>query len=341
MATTVKAALVLGIETSCDETAAAVVEDGRHIRSDVIASQVDIHQRFGGVVPEIASRNHLMQVLPVIDEALQRANTTLDRLSGIAVTCGPGLAGALLVGVQTAKAIAWAQGLPLAGVHHLAGHLEAIRLSEHPPTPPYIGLVVSGGHSSLYTVGEGQRYRLLGRTYDDAAGEAFDKVAKMLGLPYPGGVQIDRLARSGNRTAIAFPRGLSKQEDTLDFSFSGLKTAVLTHLRRNGIPQGQALSDLCASFQESVVDVLSARAVLAARRFGIHTIVLCGGVAANSRLRELTRERAEAAGFSVHLPAPRLCTDNGAMIAAAGTLRLARGEFAPLTLNADSALSLV
>jgi N6-L-threonylcarbamoyladenine synthase len=336
----VKPSLVLGIETSCDETAAAVVEDGRHIRSDVIASQVDIHQRFGGVVPEIASRNHLMQILPVIDEALQRAQTTLESLSGIAVTYGPGLAGALLVGVQAAKAIAWSRGLPLAGVHHLAGHLEAIRLSEHPPAPPYVGLVVSGGHTSLYAVEEAQRYRLLGRTYDDAAGEAFDKVAKMLGLPYPGGVQIDRLSRGGDPAAIDFPRGLSKH-DTLDFSFSGLKTAVLTHLRRTGIPQGQALADLCASFQESVADVLSARAVLAAKRFGIHALVLCGGVAANSRLRALTCERGEAAGLAVHLPPPELCTDNGAMIAAAGTLRLSRGELAPMTLNADPALPLV
>jgi N6-L-threonylcarbamoyladenine synthase len=331
--------LVLGLETSCDETAAAIVEDGRLIRSDVIASQVDIHQRFGGVVPEIASRNHLMQVLPVVDEALRRAQLALEDLSGIAVTAGPGLAGALLVGVQAAKAIAWARGLPLVGVHHLAGHLEAIRLSDDPPSPPYIGLVVSGGHTSLYAVEENQHYRLLGRTYDDAAGEAFDKVAKMLGLPYPGGVQIDRLSRGGDPAAIDFPRGLAKHE-TLDFSFSGLKTAVLTHLRRSGTPQGQALADLCASFQESVVDVLSARAVLAAKRFGIRAIVLCGGVAANSRLRALTRERGEAAGLSVYLPAPQLCTDNGAMIAAAGTLRLMRGERAPLTLNADAALAL-
>jgi N6-L-threonylcarbamoyladenine synthase len=332
--------LVLGIETSCDETAAAVVEDGRRILSDVIASQIDVHRRFGGVVPEIASRNHLMQILPVIDEALQRAETKLEALSGIAVTYGPGLAGALLVGVQAAKALAWSTGLPLAGVHHLAGHLEAIRLAENPPSVPYVGLVVSGGHTSLYAVEEGQRYRLLGRTYDDAAGEAFDKVAKMLGLPYPGGVQIDRLAATGDRTAIDFPRGLAKR-DTLDFSFSGVKTSVLTHLKTHGLPEGQALADLCASFQESVADVLSARAVLAAQRFGIERLVLCGGVAANSRLRALTRERGEAAGLAVHLPAPKLCTDNGAMIAAAGTLRLQRGEVAPLTLNAEAALPLV
>jgi N6-L-threonylcarbamoyladenine synthase len=299
-----------------------------------------VHRRFGGVVPEIASRNHLMQILPVIDESLHRAQTRLDQLSGIAVTYGPGLAGALLVGVQAAKALAWSSGLPLVGVHHLAGHLEAIRLGENAPEPPYVGLVVSGGHTSLYTVEEGQRYRLIGRTYDDAAGEAFDKVAKMLGLPYPGGVQIDRLAAKGNRTAIDFPRALAKR-DTLDFSFSGLKTSVLTHLKLHGLPEGQKLADLCASFQEAVADVLSARAVLAAQRFGIGTLVLCGGVAANSRLRALTRERGEAAGLSVHLPSPKLCTDNGAMIAAAGTLRLQRGEIAALTLNADAALPLI
>lgn len=333
---------VLGVETSCDETAAAVVEDGRRALSDVIASQIEVHRRFGGVVPEIASRNHLVQVLPVIHEALERAETTLQQLDGIAVTCGPGLAGALLVGVQAAKAIAYATGVPLVGVHHLAGHLQAIALAERAPSGPFLGLVVSGGHTSLYLVkpeAEGQRYLLLGRTLDDAAGEAFDKVAKLLGLPYPGGIQIDRLARTGNPAAIAFPRALQRRT-TLDFSFSGLKTAVRAHLEKHGDPQGQALNDLCASFQEAVCDVLSARTVQAARESGVSQLVLCGGVAANSRLRALTSERAAAAGLEVFLPAPKLCTDNAAMIAAAGTPLLRRGDRAGFDLNADPTLAL-
>ena len=330
---------VLGIETSCDETAAAVVEDGRRIVSEVIASQIEIHRRFGGVVPEIASRNHLMQILPVIHEALERAQLDLGGLDGVAVTCGPGLAGALLVGVQAAKALAWSTGLPLVGVHHLAGHLHAIALGEHVPALPFLGLVVSGGHSSLYVVREAggrPRYQLLGRTLDDAAGEAFDKVAKLLGLPYPGGVQIDRLAKTGNPEAIAFPRAL-KGRAGFDFSFSGLKTAVRQHLERpgHGDPQGQALHDLCASFQEAVCDVLSARTVAAAHASGMARVVLCGGVAANSRLRALCSERCTQNGLEIYLPATRLCTDNAAMIAAAGTLLLASGERAALTLNAD------
>jgi N6-L-threonylcarbamoyladenine synthase len=212
---------ILGIETSCDETAAAVVADGRRALSDIVSSQIDVHRRWGGVVPELASRNHLVQALPVVDAALEQAGTTLADLDGIAVTSGPGLAGALLVGVQLAKSMAWISGKPLIGVHHLAGHLHAIRLTEHPPEFPFLGLVVSGGHTSLYLVDQGPSYRLLGRTLDDAAGEAFDKVAKMLGLPYPGGVQIDRLAKQGNREAHQFPRALRKRA-TLDFSFSGL-----------------------------------------------------------------------------------------------------------------------
>jgi N6-L-threonylcarbamoyladenine synthase len=241
--------LVLGIETSCDETAAAVVRDGRVALADVVSSQIDIHRRWGGVVPELASRNHVVQVMPVVDEALERAGVALAELDGIAVTSGPGLIGALLVGVQAAKALAWASGKPLVGVNHLEGHLLAIRLLEHPPEPPFLGLVVSGGHTSLFAVEGFGVYRLLGSTRDDAAGEAYDKVAKMLGLPYPGGVQIDQLAQAGDREAIRFPRANLKDSRQLDFSFSGLKTSVLTHLKKNGRPEGQALSDLCASFQ--------------------------------------------------------------------------------------------
>jgi N6-L-threonylcarbamoyladenine synthase len=330
---------ILAIETSCDETAAAVVEDGRSILSNVVASQIEIHRRFGGVVPEIAARNHLAQILPIIDQALARAGIGLEGLGGIAVTNGPGLAGALLVGVQVAKSLAWTRHLPLVGVHHLAGHLHAVALTERPVDFPFLGLVVSGGHSSLYAVEPGPRYRLLGRTLDDAAGEAFDKVAKLLGLPYPGGVEIEKLAQGGNREAIAFPRALSKR-DTLDFSFSGLKTAARLHLERAGEPKGQALKDLCASFQEAICDVLSARAVEAAKQTGLTRLVLCGGVAANRRLRELTAERADAAGLELFVPPPKLCTDNAAMIGAAGSLWFKRGDRSRHDLDADPALVL-
>jgi N6-L-threonylcarbamoyladenine synthase len=329
---------VLGLETSCDETAAAVVENGQRQLSSVIASQIDVHRRWGGVVPELASRNHLVQVLPVIDEALHRAGLGLADLDGLAVTSGPGLAGALLVGVQTAKGLAFATGLPFVGVHHLAGHLHAIRLTEHEPAFPFIGLVVSGGHTSLYLVQAGPRYRLLGATLDDAAGEAFDKVAKLLGLPYPGGVQIDRLAKTGNAAAHHFPRALEGRG--LDFSFSGLKTAVLLHVQRYGVPEGQALADLCASFQEAVADILAQKALAACARERVGRLVLCGGVAANSRLRALMAERAGGAGVESFLPPPVLCTDNAAMIAVAGTYLLERGERADLGLDSDPAARL-
>ncbi len=328
--------LVLGIETSCDETAAAVVRDGRVALSDVVSTQIEVHRRWGGVVPELASRNHVVQVMPVVDEALARANVALCDLDALAVTSGPGLIGALLVGVQAAKSMAWAAGKPLVGVNHLEGHLLAIRLVERAPEPPFLGLVVSGGHTSLYAVEAFGTYRLLGSTRDDAAGEAYDKVAKMLGLPYPGGVQIDRLAQGGDRAAIRFPRATIKGSE-LDFSFSGLKTSVLTHLKRVGRPEGQALADLCASFQEAVADPLTKKAVRAARRSGLRQLVLCGGVAANSRLRALATERGGEAGLEVFLPPPRLCTDNGAMIAVAGEHALRRGERASLSLNADAA----
>jgi N6-L-threonylcarbamoyladenine synthase len=328
--------LVLGIETSCDETAAAVVRDGRIALSDVVSSQIDVHRRWGGVVPELASRNHVVQVMPVIDEALARAGVELSDVDAIAVTSGPGLIGALLVGVQAAKALAWSTGKPLVGVNHLEGHLLAIRLLAEAPEPPFLGLVVSGGHTSLFAVEGFGAYRLLGSTRDDAAGEAYDKVAKMLGLPYPGGVQIDQLAQSGDKAAIRFPRAHIKGSE-LDFSFSGLKTAVLTHLQRRGRPEGQALANLCASFQEAVADPLTKKAIRAARKSGLDQLVLCGGVAANSRLRSLAAERGAEAGLEVFLPPLRLCTDNAAMIAVAGTHALERGERASTTLSADPA----
>ena len=327
---------VLGLETSCDETAAAVVEDGRRARSDVVSTQVDIHRRWGGVVPELASRNHVVQVLPVVDEALARAGVALEDLDLIAVTAGPGLLGALLVGLQTARGLAAATGFPVLGVNHLEGHLLAIRLVEDAPPPPFLGLVVSGGHTSLYLVEELGSYRRLGSTRDDAAGEAYDKVARLLGLPYPGGLPIDRLAQSGDPRAIRFPRAMNSPHD-VDWSFSGLKTAVRDRVRAHGVPAGQALADLCASFQEAVADTLSRKAVAAARRLGVPRLVLCGGVAANSRLRALTAERAAERDIRVYLPPAALCTDNGAMIAVAGHEAWQRGVRPSADLGVDAA----
>ncbi len=329
---------ILGLETSCDETACAVVEvddaagerpRGRAL-SDIVHTQAAVHARFGGVVPELASRDHLQRVLPVIDEALRSAGTSLEGIDGISVTRGPGLVGALLVGVQVAKAFAYATGKPLVGVNHLEGHLLAVLLAEDAPAPPFLGLVVSGGHTSLYAVSRIGEYRALGHTLDDAAGEAFDKVAKLLGLPYPGGAVIDRLSKDGDPAAFAFPRGLSrKRRDVFDFSFSGLKTSVATHVAQHD----SALPDLCASFQEAVCDALTLRAVRAAKHAGLRQLVVCGGVAANSRLRALAQERCVAEGIALFLPPRRLCTDNGAMIAMAGASHLARGERAELTVD--------
>ncbi|AGC43662.1 DNA-binding/iron metalloprotein/AP endonuclease [Myxococcus stipitatus DSM 14675] len=327
--------LVLGLETSCDETAAAVVEDGRRVLSDVVSTQVDIHRRWGGVVPELASRNHIVQVMPVVHEALTRAEKTLDDVDLIAVTSGPGLIGALLVGLQVAKGLSLATGKPFVGANHLEGHLLAIRLLEDAPEPPFLGLVVSGGHTSLYEVKDFGHYRLVGSTRDDAAGEAYDKTARILGLPYPGGLPIDQLAQKGNPEAIRFPRALPG--DNFDVSFSGLKTAVLHHVQKHGVPEGQALSDLCASFQEAVADVLSKKLVAAARRLGHTKLVLCGGVAANSRLRALCQQRAQERGLRMFLPPVRLCTDNGAMIAVAGYEAWRRGLRGDFRLAADPA----
>ena len=344
---------VLGVETSCDETAAAVVEVSAaqserpraRALSDVVHTQADVHAKFGGVVPELASRDHLQRVLPVLDEALRNAGCALRDLDGISVTRGPGLVGALLVGVQVGKSLAAGTGLPLVGVNHIEGHLLAVLLGEEAdgdpgggasggvPAPPWLGLVVSGGHTSLYEVRALGQYRALGHTLDDAAGEAFDKVAKLLGLPYPGGAHIDRLARGGDRTKYTFPRGLSKRSKAqFDFSFSGLKTAVQTHVREHGVAD---LPDLCASFQEAVCDALTLRAVRAARAAGLRSLVICGGVAANSRLRALAAERCAEEGIALHLPSPKLCTDNGAMIAMAGAVHLARGERAAAQMSAD------
>ncbi len=328
---------VLGIETSCDETAAAVVEDGVRALSDVVSTQIEIHRRWGGVVPELASRNHVVQVMPVVDEALTRAGVGPDGIDAVAVTSGPGLVGALLVGVQVAKALAAAWGKPLVRVNHLEGHLLAAFLSDDPPEFPFLGLVVSGGHTSLYATRAFGDYRLLGHTRDDAAGEAFDKGAKLLGLPYPGGVAIDQLAKEGDASTFRFPKAIVKGAD-LDFSFSGLKTSLLHHVKRHGVPEGRALADLCASYQEAIVRALVEKLFRAARRLQFERVVLSGGVAANSRLRAaVTLRAAEYEGMRAFLPSPRLCTDNAAMIAVAGTHALLRGERAGPELSADPA----
>ncbi len=332
--------LVLGFESSCDETAAAVVEDGVRVVSEAVASQVEVHAPFGGVVPEIASRAHVVNVVPVLRKALDDAGLTLDAIDGVAVTQGPGLSGALLVAIQTAKAIAYARGLPLIGVNHLEGHMTAIYLEPDPPPMPHLALVVSGGHSSIIRVEDFGAFRELGATRDDAAGEAFDKVAKLLGLGYPGGVAIDRLAKTGDPTAVELPRAMLAGDTGYDMSYSGLKTAMLNHVRANGVPEGQAMADLCASFQAAVVEQLVRKTRKAVRREQLGDLQMCGGVAANSGLRATMRAAGEEDGFRVHVPPIKRCTDNAAMIAAAGYYRLRRGQRSGLEMNAVARLPL-
>ena len=325
--------LLLCIESSCDETAAAVIRDGRTILSSIVATQVDIHARFGGVVPEIASRQHLAAIIPVVDAALEKAGHTLEEIQGIAVTRGPGLVGALLVGLTYAKSLAFARQIPFCGVHHIEGHLLAIQL-EQPVSFPYLALAVSGGHTHLYRVDGIGAYTTLGRTIDDAAGEAFDKVAKMLGLPYPGGARIDQLAKTGNSQAIDFPRPLPRK-DSVDFSFSGMKTSVATHLRQvGGTVEGSDLNDLCASFQAAVVDVLTRKTLRAALDHELSRIVVCGGVACNSGLRQRFHEVASQYHREVFFPSMALCADNAAMLGVAGDFYLQRGDHGGLDLNA-------
>jgi N6-L-threonylcarbamoyladenine synthase len=335
--------LILGVESSCDETAAAVVEDGKVIRSNVISSQVLIHAEYGGVVPEVASRQHLATVVKVVRQGLRDAGLEPAELDGVAATCGPGLVGPLLVGVEMAKSMAYAIGKPVVGVNHLRGHLAAVYLEHQknpaPPPFPHLALLVSGGHTTLFRVEGKARTLVLGSTRDDAAGEAFDKVAKLLGLGYPGGVVIDKLAASGNPGAVQLPRPLPGRED-LDFSFSGLKTAVATKLEKEGRPQGSALEDFCASFQAAVVDVLVRKSRRALAREGLRHLVVCGGVAANRGLRTALAKAAEKDGFTLYVPTPTLCTDNAAMIALAGTWAIERGEVAGLDLSVDPGLPL-
>lgn len=316
--------LVLTIETSCDETAAAVVRDGRTLLASVVSSQVAIHAEFGGVVPEIASRRHLECVIPVIDEALLTSGVKHTDIEGIAVTRGPGLIGALLVGLCTAKGLALGLGIPLAAVNHIESHLLAILL-EQDVQFPFVALAVSGGHTHLYEVRGIGQYKTLGQTIDDAAGEAFDKVAKLLGMPYPGGALIDRLASAGNPRSISFPRPLL-HDGSLNFSFSGLKTAVMNHLRRH--PDAAAdsvLPDLCASFQEAVCQLLVAKSAAAMERTGCKRLVVAGGVACNSGLRQAMQRLADSKGYAVYFPSPSLCADNAAMIGVPGDFYLTRG----------------
>ncbi len=323
---------VLAIETSCDDTAAAVLDEAG-VRASIVASQDMIHERYGGIVPELASRQHLVAILPVIERALADAGVTLDDVEAVAATYGPGLVGSLLVGLQVAKGIAYERGLPFIGVNHLEGHLLAILL-DRPVAFPYLGLLVSGGHTSLHVVEDLGRYRQLGRTRDDAAGEAFDKGAKMLGLGFPGGKEIDQRAKAGDPTAIRFPRATLKRGG-YDFSFSGVKTALRQYLLDGG---DAGLEDVCASFQEAIVDMLLAPTLRAAREVGARTIVVSGGVSVNSRLRTAMTAAGTAAGFDVAFPRFAYCTDNAAMIGYAGRMRLLRGERHPLTLNATATL---
>lgn len=326
--------LILGIESSCDETAAAVVKNGRTVLSNVISSQIELHKLYGGVVPEIASRKHIEKINQVIESALEEADVTLDDIDAIAVTYGPGLVGALLVGVAEAKAISYATGKPLVGVHHIEGHVSANYI-EHPDLePPFLCLIVSGGHTHLVMVNDYGQYQIIGRTRDDAAGEAFDKVARAIGLGYPGGPKIDKLSKEGNSHAISFPQG-HIADAPFDFSFSGVKSAVLNHINSCQM-KGEEINraDIAASFQESVVDVLAKRTVAAAKELGVTKIALAGGVASNQGLRKKMEEVCQKHNYSLYYPSPIFCTDNAAMIGVAGYYEYINGTRHGLDLNA-------
>lgn len=331
--------LILGIETSCDETAAAVIKNGTDILSNIVASQIESHKRFGGVVPEIASRHHVEQITLVLEEALREADVTYDDLDAIAVTEGPGLVGALLIGVNAAKAVAFAHNIPLVGVHHIAGHIYANRLIKEIEYPA-LSLVVSGGHTELVLIERPGHFKVIGETRDDAAGEAYDKVARTLHLPYPGGPHIDRLAQEGDPTSVTLPRAWL--EDSYDFSFSGLKSAVINTLH-NAEQRGETIepADLAASFQQSVIDVLVKKTVRATQEYGVNQVLLAGGVAANKGLRKALTEAFEAiTDTELIIPPLSLCTDNAAMIGAAGSVLFENGKRSGMAMNGNPGLDI-
>ena len=331
---------ILAIESSCDETAAAVVQDGRKVLSNIISSQIEIHKLYGGVVPEIASRKHIEKVIQVVDEALKEASLTMDEIDAVAVTYGPGLVGALLVGVSAAKSIAFAHNKPLIGVHHIEGHISANYIENEELEPPFLCLVVSGGHTNLVIVKDYGEYEVLGKTRDDAAGEAFDKVARAIGLGYPGGPKIQKISEEGNKDAIAFPRA-KVADNPFDFSFSGLKSSVLNYINSCEM-KGEEINkaDIAASFQEAVVDVLVSHTIEGAKQLGFKKIAMAGGVASNTVLREEMKEACERRGFKFYHPSPILCTDNAAMIGAAAYYDYKKGLISDLTLNAVPNLKL-
>lgn len=336
----VKDVIILAMESSCDETAAAVVKNGRVVLSNVISSQIDLHTLYGGVVPEIASRKHMEQINQVVNQALNEANVSLDDITAIAVTYGPGLVGALLVGVSHAKALAYAAGKPLIGVHHIEGHISANYIENSDLEPPFGCLVVSGGHTHLVNVKDYGKYEILGKTRDDAAGEAFDKVARAVGLGYPGGPKIDKLAKEGNPDAIEFPRA-KISDSQYDFSFSGIKSAVLNYINHCEMKNEECnKADLVASFQKAVVDVLVDHAMQATQEYGFEKLTIAGGVASNSALRAAMKEACDNKGIKFYHPSPILCTDNAAMIGAAAYYEYLAGNFAELDLNAVPNLKL-
>jgi len=327
---------ILGIESSCDETSAAVVEDGKKLLSNIVASQISTHSKYGGVGPEVASRMHLESILPVIEEALAKADLNFEDIDGIAVTQGPGLIGSLLVGLASAKSLAFALDKPLLGVNHLEAHISAVHL-ENNVDFPFIALIASGGHTNLYIVRGYTEFELISKTRDDAAGEAFDKAAKALGLGYPGGVMIDKLSKSGDRKKYKFPIPFNTKK-SYDFSFSGIKTSLVYFLKKHEVKNENDLNDICASYQESIVRGLLNKTFNAANEFHIERVVLCGGVACNSRIRELGAEFGEKNNIKLFYPSPSLCTDNAAMIATLGYYRFQDGDLSKLNIGAYSTL---